>query len=290
LLGFLRSMRWALIAVLAVAFSAGAAPEDSPPPHKPHVVRTAAAPPVEYVPTYDNEAEQRLLTLANQARSQAGIPALQMDPALTQAARLHCAQMRVEQQLSHQFPGEPSLAERLAATGNQHLDQAGENVAYAGSVDRVEEILMNSPVHRENLLNAAYNVAGFGVVRNGDIFYVTQDFGHTLPTYSAADAEHLVSVAVDEMRAAQNLSALQRREGNDAEQAACGMAQANALKADAPRARYILRYTAALPAPLPAAAAHPISDRSLRSYAVGACFARTPSYPSGAYWILLLFY
>jgi uncharacterized protein YkwD len=41
---------------------------------------------------------------------------------------------------------------------------------------------MRSQHHRENLLNPDYNVAGFAVVRNGSTIYVTEDFGHGLPS------------------------------------------------------------------------------------------------------------
>jgi hypothetical protein len=41
---------------------------------------------------------------------------------------------------------------------------------------------MLSQHHRENLLNPDYNVAGFAVVRNGSTIYVTEDFGHGLPS------------------------------------------------------------------------------------------------------------
>ena len=104
---------------------------------------------------YDAEAEHELFDLANQARAQAGIAPLQMDDGLTQAARAHAAVMAGQRQLSHQFAGEPSLAQRLAANCTLHLDRAGENVSAAGNVEQSHQGLMHSPPHRENLLNPA---------------------------------------------------------------------------------------------------------------------------------------
>src|ERR1022692_54250 len=52
---------------------------------------------------YDPEAEQLLLDLANQARAQAGAPALTLDPGLSRAARAHAEAMFAARQLSHQF-------------------------------------------------------------------------------------------------------------------------------------------------------------------------------------------
>ena len=117
-------MAWALILSLTVAMSTGTAPAKtslSPAPglapalaRKPRIVRVSAEQ-FQPSPSYDPEAEQQLLALANQARVEAGVPPLQMDQGLTQAARAHAAEMVAEQQLSHQFPGEPSLSERIAA-------------------------------------------------------------------------------------------------------------------------------------------------------------------------------
>src|SRR5271168_1031025 len=75
----------------------------------------ATAPDIPVDPA-DASAEQTLLTLANQSRRQAGAPPLTFDPGLAQAARIHAQAMLHAQQLSHQFDGEPSLPQRLAAT------------------------------------------------------------------------------------------------------------------------------------------------------------------------------
>jgi uncharacterized protein YkwD len=146
-------------------------------------------------PSYDHEAERRLLALANRERAKAGLPPLQKDEGLTQAAREHGAAMAAQKKLSHQLSGEPNLVHRLAANTKTRLDQAGENVAFAGSVDQAQNSLMHSPPHRANLLNANYNVAGFSVVRSGSLLYVTQDFGHSLPSRSEEKAEVLVGRA-----------------------------------------------------------------------------------------------
>jgi hypothetical protein len=196
--------------------------------------------------------------------------------------------MAAQQQLSHQFAGEPSLAQRLAASCTLHLDQAGENVAYAGSVEQAQQTLMHSPPHRENLLNPAYNVAGFGVVRAGYSLYVAQDFGHSLPAYSPRQAGGLVSGSIARMRRDANLPRLQWMDSDAAQTAACSMARADSLKTAAPRGFYILRYTTAQPETLPDAAAKAIEDRAVHAFSVGTCYARTNSYPNGVYWVTLV--
>src|SRR5215831_16243977 len=123
------------IAWLALVLIGGAAPVKDPKPVPAKLLNTASAPqqPSLNDPSpYDVEAERELLDLTNRARAQAGLGPLQSDDGLKQAARSHAAEMASQQQLSHQFDGEPSLPQRLASNCALHLDRAGENVAYAG--------------------------------------------------------------------------------------------------------------------------------------------------------------
>jgi uncharacterized protein YkwD len=245
-------------------------------------------------PSYDADAERVLLDLANQARAQAGLKSLHVDPGMTQAAREHAAAMARERQLSHQLDGEPNLSQRLAATSDIRLDQIGENVALDGTVEGAEQHLLQSPPHRENLLNPAYNVAGFAVVREGTRLYVVQDFGHSVPSYSPDQSEDVVANAVEQARRQLNLPPLQRVPGPLVQSAACSMAQENRLSTRATHDladRFsVLSYTNAQPQVLPASANRFVGDRNLRNFSVGTCFARTKTYPEGVYWVTLIFY
>src|SRR5713101_1501855 len=121
-------MPWALIASLAFFLTSGLPPAENSAAGSgtPPEVKAAAHAPSNDA---DAEAERQLFDLANQARAQAGLPPLQPDEGLTQAARTHADAMAAKEQLSHQLPGEPSLTQRLAADSTLHLDHAGENVA-----------------------------------------------------------------------------------------------------------------------------------------------------------------
>jgi uncharacterized protein YkwD len=243
---------------------------------------------------YDSQAEHQLLNLTNQARAQAGLSPLQMDEGLTEAARAHAAIQASREKLSHQLPGEPPLAQRLAANSNLHLDRGGENVAFAPSIDQVQRSLMTSPPHRENLLNPAFNVAGFGVVRRGYVLYVTQDFAQARPTYSASASAEMIADAVSRVREQRKLPRLRLLKTDAAQWMACSMAESNSLKTpvspDRKDSRYVLRYTSNHPEQLPSSSPRVIEDRDIRSFTVGSCYARTPSYPNGVYWVTLAFY
>ncbi len=278
-----------LIASLAIVLAAGVMRLEVPALHAAQQTAIASA---DSQPSlkYDAEAERRLLELANRERAKAGLPPLQKDEGLTQAAREHGAAMAAQRKLSHQLSGEANLVHRLAANTKTRLDQAGENVAYAGSVDQAQDSLMHSPPHRANLLNAGYNVAGFSVVRSGSLLYVTQDFGHSLPSHSDDEADVLVARSVDRMRSQTRLPGLQRRDSREAAAAACVMAKADSVRSPVLRAREVVRYTTAQPQILPENVSRAIESRSVRAFAVGSCYARTPSYPTGVYWVALLFY
>lgn len=276
-----------LKATLAIVLATGVAGLAVPPSSAAQQPASADSQPS---PHYDVEAERQLLDMANQERARAGLPPLQKDEGLTRAARAHATAMAAQRKLSHQFSGEPNLEHRLAANTNTHLDQAGENVAFAPSVYQAQDSLMHSPPHRANLLNAGYNVAGFSVVRNGSLLYVTQDFGHSLPSRSDDETEVLAGRSIDRMRAQNRLPALQHMDGKVAAATACAMAEADSLRTPSPHSREVLRYTTAQPQIIPGNASRAIEDRSVHAFAVGSCYARTPTYPTGVYWIALLFY
>lgn len=255
-------------------------------------LKTAAATPAD-IPFLNAEpqAEEQLLYLANQARQQAGAQPLTLDPGLTHAARTHAQAMVDARQLSHQFDGELSLPQRLAATTDLQLDQEGENVALDYDPERGHEHLMLSPPHRANLLNPTYNVVGLGVVRNGNRLYIVQDFGHALPSYTVTELKDRIAVAVNQIRRQANQPELQRRDLLIADSVACSMAEADKV-ATAPARKLaerftVLTYTSLHPETLPSGAAHAIASRTLHTFSIGACYARTETYPNGVYWVVL---
>jgi len=240
---------------------------------------------------YDPQAEQVLLNLANQARAQAGLHSLTLDAGLCQAARAHAQEMVAAHQLSHRFDGELPLPQRLADTTMTLLDQEGENVALDSDAASGHRHLMLSPPHRANLLNASYNVIGLGAIRSGGRLYIVQDFGHALPNYSVAEVKERIAATVAQVRHQARVSDLASRDLPTADNAACSMAQADKLGTSPIHQlaqRYtVLTYTSLHPETLPASAEHALAGRTLHGFSVGTCYARTQTYPTGAYWIVL---
>lgn len=239
----------------------------------------------------DLQAEQELLQLANQARAQTGAQLLKLDSGLSQAARIHAQAMLEARKLSHQFDGEPTVAERLGAATTLQLDQEAENAAFDYDAADGHKHLMLSPPHRANLLNPAYNVVGLGVVHSGDRMYIVEDFGHALPNSSVDEVKDRVASAVVQMRQEARRPMLERRDLSAADATACSMAQADKLGTASVQQlaqRYtVLTFTSLHPEQLPAGAEHAVSSPNLRSYSIGACYGRTDSYPTGVYWVVL---
>ncbi len=258
--------------------------------HEP-TLRAAADADIPFSSPYDSSAEAMLLDLANQERSKVGAPPLKFDTGLTQAARAHAEAMLAAGQLSHQLANELSLPERLATATRTQLDQEAENVAFdVDAADGHHHLMLSAP-HRANLLNAAYNVIGIGVVHSGNQLYIVQDFAHALPAYSAAEFKDQVAAAVSLSRRRARQPALARQDLPAADDAACTMAKADKLQTFSIHQlaqRYtVLTYTTLRPEVLPSNASQAFSMQDWRSFSVGACYARTDTYPTGAYWVVL---
>jgi uncharacterized protein YkwD len=284
-------MFWALATAISLHLAVGIAPSETAASANTAPNRSWQQVSPDESPSYDVSAERELLKLANAERDRAGLPPLRTDEGLVRAARAHAAEMASQNQLSHQFSGEPSLTERISASATLHLSRAGENVAMATTVEDAHQALMSSSPHRDNLLNASYNIAGFGVFRSGNRLYVAQDFGSNLATYSVQQARELVATSVEQLRAQARMPRLQRVDNVSTQSSACAMAQANSLSVADPRpGAYMLRYTSMQPETLPADISKVIAHRGLHTYSAGTCYARTQKYPNGAYWVVLVFY
>jgi len=245
----------------------------------------------------DSAAENELLQAANRSRELAGVPPLRMEERLREAARAHARRMIASQRLEHQLSGEPSLLERIALVSPLSalkIDRAGENIANATCAPGANDALMRSAPHRENLLDRAFNVAGIAAIWSKGKLYVVQDFAHEVPSYSAQQSGKLVGRSVSEMRQLAGLPELVQLAPPNLDQAACSLASENRpnarLLATAYDNRKIITYTQSHPEVLPQGALRMLRNPGVRQFAVGACYARNVTYPTGMYWVAILLY
>ena len=136
--------------------------------------------------------EQTLFQSANRERTAQGLPPLRWNNALAAAARQHALQLAQQYTLSHQFPGEPGLAERVAQAGAR-FSTIAENIAEGPNAESIHELWMKSPPHRRNLLDPQLDSVGISVAeRNGTLFAV-EDFSLAVGALSLQDQERVVA-------------------------------------------------------------------------------------------------
>jgi hypothetical protein len=130
-------------------------------------------------------AEKRILEELNHERINNGLSPLAWNEQAAAAARAHTRLLVENARLSHQFPSETSLPERLGTTGAR-FTVAAENVARTEWIEDVHPALMGSSGHRANVLSPRYNAIGIGVIEEKGSIFVTQDFIFLVPEYSEA--------------------------------------------------------------------------------------------------------
>lgn len=139
---------------------------------------------------YLRPAEKSTLQLHNRARVSRDKPRLCIDQRLQKAARQHSADMIREDYFSHTSKDGTSFSQRVRRAGytpeGMSVYRVGENIG-GGSGSRAtpqnrHKAWMNSPGHRENILDPGFRHAGIGVATgqynsyNGYKMY-TVDFG-----------------------------------------------------------------------------------------------------------------
>lgn len=114
----------------------------------------------------DEAAEAELFRLVNKERQERGLGALVWSDQLSEVGRVHSKDMWVRQFFAHVNPDGQDPFDRIDAAGITYV-AAGENLALAPSTPIAHQGLMDSPGHRENILNTSFGTLGIGAVRNG---------------------------------------------------------------------------------------------------------------------------
>lgn len=233
-----------------------------------------------------------LLALVNRSRAEAGLKSLQWDNRLADAANEHAQLMSAKGELSHQFPGEPDLANRLIP--KLRLDQAGENVFYDASLKSAHEAFMKSPNHRANLLNPAYDSIGIGIVELAGLLFIVEDFAHRVPELSNEDAAGQVAQQFAKLRQAAGTGELRFQHDAHLQSLACSMAERDSVDSKAgtslPGVRVAAFYATTDPSQLPSNVARLSALNGLGRLGIGVCYARTPKYPTGLYWVSFMLF
>jgi uncharacterized protein YkwD len=117
-------------------------------------------------------AGRRLLDLVNRERATEGLVPLALRDDVAAIAGAWTRRMAADGRLGHNNAYfRPSTMDRIGA------ELIGENVAAAPSLDEAHQALMNSPHHRDNIMNPAFRQVGISVVHTaGNKLFLTEDF------------------------------------------------------------------------------------------------------------------
>ena len=155
------------------------------------------------------------------------------------------------------------------------------------------EGLMNSPPHRENILDRRFNAIGIGVLRANGVLWVTQDFVERLPEVSAINAEAQVAREFNDLRRRAGKRALPLIANPRLHELACQMAHHDSVSAaragSLPNVARVVAMAAANLSRLPAFS-HDMITASASGLSVGACYAGSRTYTAPVYWIIVATY
>jgi hypothetical protein len=135
--------------------------------------------------------EQILFQSANRERAARALPPLKWNAALAGAAGQHAVLLARQNALSHQLPGEPGLADRVARVGAR-FSTIAENVAEGPSAESIHEQWMKSPPHRGNLLDPQLDSVGIAVAERQGALFAVEDFVQSVAGFSLREQEELV--------------------------------------------------------------------------------------------------
>lgn len=121
--------------------------------------------------------EKGFLELINKERKKRGLQVLLDHPVLSRVSLKHSLKMAQEEELNHEFPYYKSLGGRLKEAGLL-FRKAGENIAYCKPylLDIVHDGFMESPSHRENILDPDFTHCSIKIAKKNRDLYITQEF------------------------------------------------------------------------------------------------------------------
>ena len=205
-----------------------------------------------------------LFDAVNYDRHAEGLPPLKWNAELAAAARAHVHQLVERDRLSHQFPGEPDMAERARRAG-AHFSMLAENIAEAPSIDELHIGWMKSPPHRANILNPKLTAIGIAIELRGEQYFGVQDFSTAVSALTKEEQEKKVG---ELLRA----RGLRIAEHPDDARKACD----SSVAIPGVTAMAILHFEAPDLNQLPAQLGDAIKKGSYKTAAVGACSAADP--------------
>ncbi|MCR4433786.1 MAG: S-layer homology domain-containing protein [Caldiserica bacterium] len=127
-----------------------------------------------------------LLGLINKERANAGLNSLEWDSTLADFAQKYATEMGTNEFFSHVSPISGSFQERAKVLFDQGFTFVGENLARVNNIgsftteallSSIHNSFMNSPTHRDNIMNPNWTSVGIGFWSDGNWLYLEVCFG-----------------------------------------------------------------------------------------------------------------
>lgn len=115
-----------------------------------------------------------MLDLINQERTSRDLQPVELSNELSYMGELHSQDMIDRNFFSHDNPDGGTIDIRRKELGIATF--VGENISTNISVQASHTSLMNSPGHKANILNPIWNRVGLGIIKSGNLYYISQEF------------------------------------------------------------------------------------------------------------------
>lgn len=234
--------------------------------------------------------EKQLFDLVNREREKAKLSKLEWSDRLAQAALAHSKLLAENRDLSHQFSGEPILQERIGAT-RLRFNSVAENVAAAQDVETAHAALMKSPGHRANILHQDYNAIGIAIVERDHELYVTQDFAHTLVSYTEKQFRDAIVSGFNQARRTRGLRPVDVSIDPQLKKAACAQdINTKRLIQNIPGATGLLVFSQSEIGALPDDLKKFTADKAVERMNIGVCLQTGGKTGFSKFWVVAAFF
>jgi hypothetical protein len=155
---------------------------------------------------------------------------------------------------------------------------------------------------KKTILDPRLTVADVAAAKSGTMWFVVADLIQPQQALSIEEVERLILTSIHDLRRAKGMTPLKGFWSKRLRTVAGEMAKKDSLKVeipDPPDAGFMrspgpyarsFAYTSFNPQELPQSIIAMPNDPKIDTIAVGACFAKTKTYPNGMYWIVVQLY